>query len=43
MIEGRFGDGEELIVEIELIAVNGFELPIDAVLDTGFSDFLAML
>ncbi|MDF5734032.1 MAG: aspartyl protease [Rhizonema sp. PD38] len=42
MIAGRFGDEEELIFEIELIAGNGFELPIDAVLDTGFSDFLAI-
>lgn len=42
MISGRFGDGEELILEIELIAFDGFELPIDAVLDTGFSDWLAI-
>lgn len=42
MISGRFGDGEELIFEIELIAGNGFELPIDVVLDTGFSGWLAI-
>jgi predicted aspartyl protease len=42
MISGRFGDGEELIFEIELIAEDGFELPIDVVLDTGFSDWLAI-
>jgi len=42
MISGRFGDGEELIFEIELIAANGFELPIDVVLDTGFSGWLAI-
>lgn len=42
MISGRFGDGEELIFEIELITFDGFELPIDAVFDTGFSDWLAI-
>lgn len=42
MISGRFGDGEELIFEIEFIAANGFELPIDVVLDTGFSGWLAI-
>ncbi len=42
MISGKFGDGEELIFEIELITFDGFELPIDAVLDTGFSDWLAI-
>jgi len=42
MISGRFSDGEELIFEIELIAANGFELPIDVVLDTGFSGWLAI-
>ncbi|MGD1913540.1 MAG: aspartyl protease [Rivularia sp. (in: cyanobacteria)] len=42
MISGKFGDGEELIFEIELITSDEFELPIDAVLDTGFSDWLAI-
>lgn len=42
MIVGKFGDNEELFFEIELIAENGLELPIDAMLDTGFSDWLAM-
>lgn len=42
MISGRFGDGEELIFEIDLIGRDGFELPIDAVFDTGFSDWLAI-
>ena len=42
MISGRFGDEDELIFEIELIAFDGLELPIDAVLDTGFSDWLAI-
>ncbi len=42
MIEGRFGDQDELFFEIELIADNGLELPVDALLDTGFSGWLAM-
>jgi len=42
MIVGKFGDDEELFFEIELIAENSLELPIDAMLDTGFSDWLAM-
>jgi len=42
MIEGRFGDQEELFFEIDLIADNGLELPVDALLDTGFSGWLAM-
>ncbi len=42
MIQGRFGDGEELIFEIELIAASGLELPVDAIFDTGFSNWLAI-
>ncbi|MEG4351538.1 aspartyl protease [Microcoleus sp. LAD1_D5] len=42
MIQGRFGDEDELFFEIELIADNGLELPVDALLDTGFSGSLAM-
>ncbi|MEG4444372.1 aspartyl protease [Microcoleus sp. AT9_B5] len=42
MIQGRFGDEDELFFEIELIADNGLELPVDALLDTGFSGWLAM-
>ena len=42
MIEGKFGDQDELFFEIELIADNGLELPVDALLDTGFSGWLAM-
>ena len=42
MIEGRFGDEDELLFEVELIANNGLELPVDALLDTGFSGWLAM-
>ncbi|MEG3873116.1 hypothetical protein QUB36_28455 [Microcoleus sp. AT8-B1] len=42
MIQGTFGDEDELFLEIELIADNGLELPVDALLDTGFSGWLAM-
>ncbi|MGH2413535.1 MAG: aspartyl protease [Microcystaceae cyanobacterium] len=42
MIQGRFGSDDELFFEIELIAADGLELPADALLDTGFSDWLAM-
>lgn len=42
MIQGRFGDDDELFFEIELIAADGLELPIEALLDTGFSDWLTI-
>ena len=42
MIQGTFGDEDELFFEIELIADNDLELPVDALLDTGFSGWLAM-
>jgi predicted aspartyl protease len=42
MIEGKFGDRDELFFEVDLIANNGLELPVDALLDTGFSGWLAM-
>ncbi len=37
MIARRFGDEDELFFEVELIADNGLGLPVDALLDTGFS------
>ncbi len=42
MIQGTFGDEDELFFEIDLLAENGFELPVDAMLDTGFSGWLAI-
>ncbi|MBD2778028.1 aspartyl protease [Iningainema tapete] len=42
MIQGRFGDDDELFFEIELIAANGLELPTEALLDTGFSGWLTI-
>jgi predicted aspartyl protease len=42
MIAGRFGDEDKLFFEVELMADNGLELPVDVLLDTGFSGWLAM-
>ncbi len=42
MIQGTFGDRGQLFFEIELISINGFNLPVDAMLDTGFTGFLAI-
>ncbi len=41
MIRGTYGDDDELFFEIDLI-VDGMELPVDAMLDTGFSGWLAI-
>jgi predicted aspartyl protease len=42
MKEGSFGDNDELFFEISLITDDSLELPVDALLDTGFSGWLAM-
>ncbi|MBO3458413.1 aspartyl protease [Aetokthonos hydrillicola Thurmond2011] len=42
MISGTFGDEGELFFEIDLIAADGLELPVDALFDTGFSSWLAI-
>ena len=42
MILGRFGDEDELFFEIDLIAADGLELSVEALLDTGFSWWLAI-
>ncbi len=40
-MNGFFGDEDALLFEIDLIASDGLELPLDAMLDTGFSYWLA--
>lgn len=42
MIEGTFENKGELYFEIELIAADGTSIRVDALLDTGFTDWLAM-
>ncbi|MBD1935510.1 MULTISPECIES: aspartyl protease [Cyanophyceae] len=43
MILGKFGEIGELIFEIDLIAADGERLPIEVLLDTGFTtDWLAL-
>ena len=37
MIEGRFGENGELFFDIELISTNGEQLPVEVLLDTGFT------
>lgn len=37
MISGNFGDEGELLFEIELIAANGEQFLVEALLDTGFT------
>lgn len=42
MILGRFGESDELFFEIQLITAEGLELSVEALLDTGFSGWLAI-
>ena len=42
MIHGTFDDEGYIFFEIELIASDGLNLPVDAMLDTGFTGFLAI-
>ncbi|MBD2438217.1 aspartyl protease [Nostoc sp. FACHB-110] len=42
MIQGWFGSYDELFFEIELIAEDGSDLPVEVILDTGFSDWLVI-
>ncbi len=41
-MNGFFGEEDSLLFEILLIASDGLEIPVDAMLDTGFSYFLAI-
>ncbi len=42
MIQGTFGERGQLFFEIELITADNLNLPVDAMLDTGFTGFIAM-
>ncbi|MEH2191119.1 MAG: aspartyl protease [Nostoc sp.] len=42
MIQGKFGEKGQLFFEIDLITNDGLNLPVDAMLDTGFTGFLAI-
>ena len=43
MISGQFGEDGELIFQIELLTANGEQIPVDVLLDTGFTTgFLAI-
>jgi clan AA aspartic protease len=42
MIQGTFDDEGHIFFEIELIASDELNLPVDAMLDTGFTGFLAI-
>lgn len=42
MIKGRFGENGQIYFEIDLIARDGLSLSTEAMLDTGFTEFLAI-
>ena len=42
MIQGFFGEKGELLFEIDLIAADGSIISVNALLDTGFTEWLAM-
>lgn len=42
MIQGFFGDKGELFFELELTAADGSIVTVNALLDTGFTDWVAM-
>lgn len=42
MSEGTFGDCGELLFEIELFATDGERIIVNALLDTGFTDWMAI-
>lgn len=41
-MDGKFGSKCELLFEIDLIASDGLAIAVDALLDTGFTDWLAI-
>jgi predicted aspartyl protease len=42
MIQGMFGEQGQLFFEIELLTTDGLNLPVDVMLDTGFTGFLIL-
>ncbi|MCC5635444.1 aspartyl protease [Nostoc sp. CHAB 5844] len=42
MIEGRFGENGQIYFEIDLIGEDSISFPVETMLDTGFTEFLAM-
>ncbi|MGH1395355.1 MAG: aspartyl protease [Trichormus sp.] len=42
MIEGRFGEYGQIYFEIDLIGGDSLSFPVETMLDTGFTEFLAM-
>ncbi|KAB8319116.1 aspartyl protease [Tolypothrix campylonemoides VB511288] len=42
MMQGTFGSKGQLFFEIELITADGLNLPVDVMLDTGFTGFMAI-
>jgi predicted aspartyl protease len=42
MIRGEFDDQGKLFFPIDLVTADGETIPVDAMLDTGFTDFLAL-
>ena len=42
MIHGKFGKRGELFFEINLITADGLNLPVDVLLDTGFTEFMVI-
>jgi predicted aspartyl protease len=42
MIQGMFDNRGQLFFEIEFISDDGLNLPVDAILDTGFTGFMAI-
>lgn len=42
MIQGRFGENGQIYFEIDLITGDGLSFSTEAMLDTGFTEFLAV-
>lgn len=42
MIQGTFGEKGQLFFEINLMTADGLHLPVEVMLDMGFTEFLAI-